>query len=292
MHVEFHSKIKHWLLDNYLKICVDVQKGRKKPFYYIDLYCGDGICECDNPKDVWNGSPKIAAERVKTSSYPFICIFNDNDPKIIHNLRRNLSDFPELLKNVFNKDANIIVNDVLRKVPKDGHSLFFIDPYKHTDLQWNIIKSISEHKCNAYYERPFTRRPELLINHMTYTMQLDYQQHPEHVDDYYGNKKWRYFVNKYKKAGEPVHKGFLEAFVVQLKEIYENEPFFVEVTQLGRGIKKDKGNVIYYLVFVTSHPKAGPIFRSLQTYVKRYKTLDWAREYFRLKGYSSLEEFS
>ncbi len=292
MHTEFHSKIKHWLLDNYLKICVDVQKRRKRAFYYIDLYCGDGICECDNPKDIWAGSPKIAAKWYKTSPYPFICIFNDNDSKIIINLRKNLGSFPELLKNIFNKDANLIINDILEKIPKDEHSLFFIDPTKHTQLLWSTVESISKHESKDYYGKEFVRRPELLINHMTYTMQLDYQQHPEYIDNYYGNKKWRIYVDKYRRTSEPIHKGFLEAFIVQLREIYENEPFFIEVTQLGRGIKKDKGNVIYYLVFVTSHPKAGSIFKSFQTYVKRYKKLDWAKEYFMLKGYSSLEEFS
>jgi len=292
MEVQFHSRIKHWLLDNYLKICVDVQKGRKRPFYYVDLYSGDGKCECNNPKVTWEGSPLVAVRRGKSSPHPFYCIFNDNNPKRISDLKRNLNDYIIYVKDMFDKDANEIYRKVLEIIPTTEHSLFFLDPFKHTELYWSTVESISKHIADDdYYGSKFVRRPELLINLMTLSMQRDYKQHPEHIDRFYGNTNWKSIVDDYIKNGHSAHTGFLIAYVKQLYGIYKQNPFFIEVKQVGRGLKKGKSNVIYYLVFVTSHPKASLIFRNFQRYVEKYKKEKWAKEYFELKGYSSIDSF-
>lgn len=291
MKVEFHSKIKHWLLDSYLEICMDVQKKRKKPFYYIDLFSGDGKCECDNPKDKWDGSPLIAASKCKKSQYPIFCIFNDENSDAISLLQRNLQGYKDCNIKIFNNDANKVYPEIVKLVPAKEHSLFFLDPFKHTQLNWSTVEGISKHTFKDFYGVNFVRRPELLVNLMTYTMQVDYQQHPEYIDRFFGNNNWKSFVKTCEDNKEPVHRGFLTAYVKQLEQIYNQRPFFIEIKQVGRSLIKGEGNVIYYLVFVTSHPRASEIFGSLQKYIQNYKKITWAKEYFTLKGYSSLEDF-
>jgi len=279
------------LLDNYLKICVDVQKKRKRPFYFVDLYCGDGICECEKPRDKWDGSPLISAKWAFKSQYPFFCIFNDIDPTKFDNLKINLQNYMDCIKGIFSDDANKIYTNILKIIPKNEHSLFFLDPQTHTQLYWTTVKNISDHTQDDWYGNPFVRRPELLINLMTYTMQRDYKQNPKYIDGFYGNKNWRETIKECEVKGIPVHIGFLKAYVTQLQEIYSQNPFFVEVRQVGRGLKLEKAATIYYLIFVTSHPKASEIFESLTKYVDKYRKIKWAKDFFKLKGYSSIEEF-
>jgi three-Cys-motif partner protein len=293
LEVQFHSRIKHWLLENYLNICLNVQKRRKKPFYYIDLYSGDGTCECKNPPSRWEGSPIVAIKNSSESKFGFHCVFNDIDPQNIKELKQRLKPYENrdnVLK-VFNEDANKTHSNILKLIPSREHSLFFIDPTKHTQLNWSTIENISNHKCRDYYGISFIRRPELMINLMTYTMQIDYQQNPQYIDNFMGlNSKWREHVTQCIGNNEPIHKGFLSAYVNQLKNIYKQDPSFIEIQQTGKGIKKGSGNVVYYLLFVTSHPKARDIICDYFRYVNKYKKIGWAKEYFKLKGYSSIEE--
>jgi hypothetical protein len=65
--------------------------------------------------------------------------------------------------------------------------------------------------------------------------------------------------------------------------------FVMEVRQL------ENKSLLYYLIFVTTHPLASKIFSNYQEYVKLYQKNDLMSEYLgvdaRAKGLSSLLDF-
>ena len=305
MKVKFHTKAKHWLLSNYLKICVDVQKKRKKPFFFVDLFCGDGravckepcpkwngsvSCKCKNMWCEWDGSPLIAVKWAKKSEYPFRCIFNDIDENKIKSLILNLDDYLDYVEKIFNEDANKICAEILKIVPSSEHSLFFLDPQRHTELSWPTVEKIAKHTSKDWYGVDFERRPEILINLMTYTMQVDYKNNPKYIDRFMGTKKWREEVKLCIEKGEPIRNAFLKVYLERLKQFYEN-PFIVEIRQMNEPLEKPR-SIIYYLIFVSSHPRAIKIFANFKRYIEKYKKEKLLKEYFKLQGGTSLDEFT
>ena len=100
---------------------------------------------------------------------------------------------------------------------------FFLDPTNHKDLKWETIKNISKHsqeyfnkkeKCNR------VRRPELIINCMTYTMTGSYiAKSYETINENLGTDEWQKRIVEYKEKGlsAPVSRALLDTFIKQLE---------------------------------------------------------------------------
>lgn len=293
MDVNFYSKGKHWCLRGYLSIVRNVLKGKGRSFTFIDLFSGDGICTVQEPiKDSWDGPPITALKCAKKAAFDFKCIFNDLDSDKIRILNDRISPYRDFVIGVYNEEADSVYRKILTQLNRDELNLFYIDPNKHSDISWATIKDICEFESTAYYEgKRFIRRPELLINLMTHSMQrggIPYD--PESIDKCLGTSSWREQIVA-KSSRTPMHKIFLNTFLDQLQPYYDRNKnvFVMEVRQL------ENKSLLYYLIFATTHPLASKIFSSYQKYVKQYQKNDLMSEYLgmdaKAKGLSSLFDF-
>ncbi len=293
MDVNFYAKGKHWCLRGYLSIVRNVLKGKGRSFTYVDLFSGDGICTVQEPiKDTWDGPPITALKCAKKATFDFKCIFNDLDSDKIKNLNNHISPYRDFVAGVYNEEADSAYRKILTQLNRNELNLFYIDPNKHSDISWEAIRDICEFESIGYYNgKRFIRRPELLINLMTHSMQrggVPYD--PESIDKCLGTSDWREQM-KSKHSNTPMHKVFLNTFLNQLHPYYDKDKnvFVMEVRQL------ENKSLLYYLIFATTHPLASQIFSNYQDYVKKYQKSDLMSEYLimdaKAKGLTSLFDF-
>lgn len=324
MRVKYHTNLKHRLLGIYLNISVDAQKKHKRPIYFVDLFCGDGMaenmhkcpnwdgspnCTCEgfereNPKKKiwcrWPGSPLIALKWAEKAEKEFYCVFNDKNENYIETLKKRKTPIRKQkiassskIKKIFpGKNANKIYKKVLKLIPKKAHSLFFLDPYKYSQLHWKTVKGIASHSKKEWRNgKIIKRRPELFISLMTSTMQRAIKSDSEGISKALGVEEevWK---PKIKNTNNKSYEVFLELYIKKLEGIYDQEPSFVEIRQVGKGLEKGKGPVLYYLIFVSAIPRVMEIFnkRVKKYHKKKYKST-FSKEWYRLKGYKTLGEY-
>lgn len=249
MEISLHSNQKHIALGYYLAIIKDLINSQKNPFkilYYVDLYCGDGTCKVKKTKEDY--SPPIIdsiLKPAKDGKFSVRCFLNDLNQ--IDKMKENTKDYSNFIKHYSGRDANTCCKDILQMIPKDQFCIFFLDPTNHKDLKWSTIQEISEH--THIYHRDKIRRPELIINLMTYTMSGSYMAKSyKSVNESLGTDNWIKLIDKYKKEkiGTPVEKALLDTFVKQLEGIGYKVPTPIKI------LNTSPPNTVYYLVWATN----------------------------------------
>lgn len=276
----FHTQKKAKLVGIWYRICIEVEKYKRR-FNIVDLYAGDGFARYRTPKGIqkdW-GPPLRAISMIKKSGANNIkCIFNDISPNRIQKLQANLEEHidrhskEEYIIDFYNEDANTVHRKILQRIEAGNHNLFFLDPRRHSQLHWSTIKDIAEFSTPDHYRnQSFMRRPELLVNFMTYTMQKNYRTSEKvrrGVDKSLGvsRETWMKKVKKYKDDGIPVYQAFLDIFLDQLSIYYGKDkgihPFPVT------GVQSE--GPIYFLVLASNHPMAHEItLTRFSSYIER-----------------------
>jgi len=254
MELSLHSTKKHRAIGYYLYLIKALISSKNSPFnilYYADLYCGDGECIIDSIGKEYK--PPIISSLLKPAKekgFPVICFLNDNDKDRIDKMKENTKDYLSHIDSYGNQDANIYYKKVLQKIPKDQFSIFFLDPTNHNHLKWDTIKGISQHQ-SVYFGNQ-VRRPELVINLMTFTMLGSYKSKSfQSINENLGTDEWLEEIekNKEKRIKTPVETAFFETFKKQLRKLGYEVPTPIKI------ISTKNLNVIYYLVWATN--KAG-----------------------------------
>lgn len=278
-------------------------KGKNKKLFYVDLYAGDGICKCNRaPHPEWEPPYFSLIEHAKTDNLDLKCVFNDKDAIRINSLREKLKPYEEYVLRTFNKDGNSVYKEGLKLIPPNEWSIFFLDPSNHTQLNFLTVEEISRH---SYSFGSYTRRPELIITLMTYTMQqylklskrenLSLEKREKYlltIDDAIGTNEWRrWLLNEEEK--KKFHEIICDIFIFQLSKLgYDTVPFNITQTT--------KENVIYYLIFATSIPGAYKIIsKNFETFIERTMKEKWVKENFNFyyraikkeEGIKLLDEF-
>lgn len=301
MEISLHSNQKHKALSYYLHILKDVVMSPTTPFdklYYADLYCGDGECEIKKINEKYE-SPIISYLKIaKEGKLNISCFLNDLELSKIDLMKERIKDYTSFIGGIFCEDANICYSEILSKIPTDQISLFFLDPYNHKQLKWETIKKISSHVC-TYNQKGILkiRRPELIINCMTYTMTGSYMAKDyKTITENLGTDEWITLLLEYKEKGLPVSRAFLDTFIQQLKKLGYKVPTPIEIKSTVAQ------NNIYYLVWATNDTGYTIIENKMIPYLKKEieKTLKknkqtWnqveARETARQKGDRDLTTF-
>jgi three-Cys-motif partner protein len=284
----FHTLKKAKLVGIWYKICIEVEKFKSKKFNIIDLYAGDGFSRHRTPdgdKTEWGPPLRVISMIVESQAKNIRCAFNDIDKRKIEKLEKNLINNidgfnkKEHIIGFFHRDANIVYDDIFQFINEKNHNLFFLDPQQHGQLHWNSIKNIANFSIYDKYEnKPFIRRPELLINFMTYTMQKNYKTSEKvrhEIDKGLGVRRqiWEKKVKEYEINEIPVYKAFLDIFIEKLNEYYPKEkcilPFPVS------GVQSE--GPIYFLILASTHPMAHKItFNRFVKYItKEFKEVDY-----------------
>jgi three-Cys-motif partner protein len=283
----FHTLKKAKLVGIWYKICIEVEKFKEKKFNIIDLYAGDGFSRHRTPdgvKQEWGPPLRAISMIVESQAKNVRCAFNDREKRKIEKLEKNLMENingfnkKEQIIGFFHKDANIVYNDLFQFIDARNHNLFFLDPQKHGQLHWNSIEDIVNFSINdTYKNNSFIRRPELLINFMTYTMQKNYKTSEkvrDEIDKSLGvsRQTWMKKVKECEINEIPVYRAFLDIFIEKLNEYYPKEkcilPFPVS------GVQSE--GPIYFLILASTHPMAHKItFNKFDKYITReFKEVD------------------
>ncbi len=271
MKCKYHTRIKHKFLGDYLSIWLRGVSG-KVSLDYVDLFAGDGICEFDaeleNPLS-WEGSALLAVEMSKKYKNRWTCYLNELDFTTCSELKKNLKKFDPWDGEVFNQDANVVIDEILKKIDPDYPSLFFIDPLNHSQLPWKTIEKIANH----IGKKDTHRRPEMIINLMTTGMQRNKNKSPESISLALGiaEKDWRKIITQEYKNGKTYHEAFRDIYCKRLFQIYGINPVFLSV-------ENKKESTVFYLIAISSHDLGNKILGSLKKCVEEYKKEKWWKE--------------
>lgn len=278
MKVAPHTALKHRMLGMYFKICREVAKDRK--LYYVDLYTGDGEAECDeSPIKKWK-CPFIKGllEHAKKGEIKLNCFLNELDPKkegYFDKLVENVKEFRNSINSLTKEDANSVYKKILSQIPATEWSLFFLDPFKHNDLKWQTIEGISKHEGFDKVSN-CKRKPELIINLMTVTMQRTTESNPDAITEALGTDEWKERIRG--QTEELMHEIFLEIFTKQLEKLgYSVSSICVKQTP-------PNGNVLYYLLFASAIPGANQIIaKKYKPYIESIMRDKWVKENFKYR---------
>lgn len=278
--VEKHSQIKHRLFGMYLSICVrHVKSNRSHDFVVVDLYANDGISYWPGGNEPWEGSAQIAAKWASRAGERSICILNEKNESLIATLEENTKDYKNVIKEIFSEDENEIYQTIIEKyVNVNAHSIFLLDPYKHSDLKFTTISSIAKHcKKDTYRGEHFIRRPELIINLPTFTILKSKTQNQKVISEFFGTNKWIKAISEAEKTGSSQPKALLNVYREQLSKFYDMDGIVpIEIRTL------EYNAPIYYLIFAATHPLAKKIQGTFQDFIKK-KMKDFRKEGISLK---------
>jgi three-Cys-motif partner protein len=287
MDVSPHSALKHRTMGVYFKFCRDVMISQKRTLYYVDLFAGDGICKCkESPKPEWDPPYFSNLREANKRNLDLKCIFNDLNYSA--ELSNRLKEYSDKVIDVYNRDANEIYKTILTQIPPDKWSIFVLDPYNHSDLNFSTISSISQHDAFDSVSRCI-RKPELIITFMTYTIQqylktmgredvseITKKQFLKSIDNSLGTKSWRKKIldkEDYERE-DKIHNILLEIFINQLGKLgYDTVYFHIKQTAWN--------SVLYFLIFATSIPRAYSIIsEKFEPYIRQVQTEKWVKENF------------
>lgn len=269
MKCKYHTRIKHKFLGDYLSIWLKGVKG-KVSLDYVDLFASDGICELDAELETppkWEGSALLAVKMSKEYNNRWTCYLNELDPITCSELKNNLKKYEPWDGEVFNQDANVVIDEILKKINPNYPSLFFIDPQNHSQLPWKTIEKIANH---VGYKN---RRPEMIINLMTTGMQRNLDKAPESISLALGmvEDDWRQIIEQEHDIGKPYHETFRDIYCEKLFQIYGVQPVFLSV-------ENKKESTVFYLIAMSGHELGYKILGSLEQCVEGYKKEKWLKE--------------
>lgn len=282
---------------------------RGRPLYYVDLYSGDGLCECpEAPKKTWGPPYLTMLAESKKNGLKLKCVFNDKDEDNMNKLKDRLGGYEDFILGTYHRDANEVYVEILDKIPSNEWSIFCLDPFKHDQLDFSTIAGIANH--SDYDSRiKGVRKPELIVTFMVYSILQAYKATKidsvskikrenllNSIDQCLGTDSWRKEVSALEHVESPDAKMnhiFLKIFLKQLEGLGYNTVFF----RIEQTVHK---SIIYYLILASSIPGAYKIISNkFEPYVKQVQKDEWIRQNFgfykmakaKEDGFALLDEF-
>lgn len=282
MEIEPHSTLKNRALGLYYKICIEVIKKRNI-LYYVDLFAGDGENICKATDNKLRFAPFITQflEKAKGGKVNIVCFLNDLNHDNFIKLNKNINSYRKFITGITNEDANNVYKAILQKIPKYEWSIFFLDPYKYTELDFKTIEDISKHE--SYDSRSkCTRKPELIINLMTYTMQRNAKIDKTGVKKAIGEGDWLDSID-HKPEETKTYRLLHDSFIKNL----ENLGYFTTSIEIRQ--TPPLNSVLYYLIFASSIPLAHEIQERFKRDIIKYQS-KWSKDNYRLKLISKVKK--
>ncbi len=237
---ELTIKVGHWAKDKlfYIRRYCDIfntaMKGKWAIRTYIDLFAGPGKCLVETTKKEINGSPLLALSCEVPFTHYF---FNDIQSGVIKSLKIRTASCGFANLDYFSKDCNLVVDELLKKLPSNSLDFCFIDPC-NWEINFNSIRKLVE-----------KRRMDLAITFHIGSIKRVADNPPQELMDFFPDSSWQ---QEYEKAGE---EGRLSGRV--LLDAYEHG-----LSNLGYEEIKDyvlmanRTNVpLYNLIFASKHER-------------------------------------
>lgn len=245
---ELGIKVGSWASEklHYLGLYCDIfNKGMKNKWpirTYLDLFSGPGRCIVENTKEETCGSAIISLNCEIPFTHYF---FNDNNPDFIKALNSRVSkcDFAKI--NLFNKDCNLVIGDLLeelRKLPDRTLYFCFIDPL-NWEINFNSIQKLVE-----------GRQMDLLITFHIGNIKRDAADPPQELVDFFPSLDWHELYIRAHKGNRLNERVFLDAYENGLNQIG------YKVTRDHLFTKNVRNTILYYLIFASKHEKGAYFF--------------------------------
>ena len=237
------SRDKHHFLRRYVDAFTTAM-GKKKQWsglHFIDLFAGAGIEKLKGAGLDW-GSPLIAA----TTRFPFsqlhACELDDENVRALQlRLNKFVQPSPPF---VYAGDANVVVGELMARVPRTSLNLAFVDPYKLANLRFSTLSTLAE------------RRTDIIVFFPDYTdalRNLDiYKGDPTSpLSQYLGTTDWEPAIEQVSQENRG--SALVEVFKRQMGTLgyssFEEERIYREDTRR-----------LYKLVFCSKHELGGEIW--------------------------------
>ena len=143
-----HGRVKHILLEKYLKAWIPILGKYESKICYFDGFAGPG-----EYSDGEVGSPIIALRTASSLDKYFnkmICIFVEKDDNNLINLKNKIElekqnlNLSKIDYGTENNEFAKVVDDILKSTENIIPSFFFIDPFGYSHAPFKIIKKIMQ----------------------------------------------------------------------------------------------------------------------------------------------------
>ena len=242
-----HTRVKHEILEKYLKTWVMILGSYHKRICYFDGFAGRGEYEGGFP-----GSPVIAmrvGNDLKEHVKEMVCLFIEKDQDNFENLRmvtsREQKTCPHCKIDVINEDFSTVIHGILEMFSKkDGGTLapsfFFVDPFGFKGIPFALIKEILS-----------IPRTEVFITFMYRDIGrfLGAGNVEDVFDELFGTPVWRAILEKNLKHGDREH-ALRDLYISQLREEAK-----VKFAWPFRVCMDEKTLTLYYLIHATNNFK-------------------------------------
>lgn len=244
---EAHTRVKHVILEEYLKAWVPILGSQHPRVCYFDGFAGKGRYPSGE-----EGSPLIAmrvAEEICSvgRAREVVCVFIEKDPENYADLLSSIAEarqrYPSVraLDPIQGEFADVIANILKQVRARLAPSFFFIDPFGWSGVPFDLVKEIMS-----------LRRTEVFFTFMIRDIArfLDHPSSHHTLTSLFGTDKWQQFANlPFKKRSIAL----LNLYIDQLHS--EAGVKFVIPFRVREDIARRD---LYYLIHATNH------FRGLQ----------------------------
>ncbi|MFC1955413.1 three-Cys-motif partner protein TcmP [Chloroflexota bacterium] len=203
------------------------------------MFSGPGRCAVETTKDEICGSPIIALN----CEIPFTNYFyNDNNPNFIKALNSRVLKCDFATVKLFNKDCNLVIEDLLKELPSGALYFCFIDPL-NWEINFNSIQRLTESK-----------QMDLLITFHIGNMKRDAEFPPQELLDFFPPLDWQELYIKAHKGNRLNERIFQDAYINGLKKIgYKVIRDHLFTTNINN-------TLLYYLIFASKHERGAYFF--------------------------------
>lgn len=198
----------------------------------------------------------------------------------------NLEDKVEFL----NLDAKEVWKNVKYTLsPKKG-IIIFIDPDNpNTMIPFKSIKDISKFSCREFFQnKPYYRRPELIINFMHYVFTRSWETiSSDKLSEIIGISITEIEEIRRNKKGKEFTDTILKRYMENIKNLGYKTILSYNVTNL------ENNTIIYNLMLASNHPSAEELYeKKILKWAEKSKDKNIIIEKAHKKGLKTLEEFS
>lgn len=228
------SKDKLFYIKRYCNIFNTGMKDKWSVRTYIDLFAGPGKCFVETTKEEIAGSPLLALScKVPFTHY----FFNDLQPDVIKALKTRAASYRPVNVVCFNKDCNLVMDELLQKLPPVSLDFCFIDPFRW-EISFNAIQKITTE-----------RQMDLAVTFHVGGMKRVAHNPPQELLDFFPDLSWQQEYKKATETGKSTGRVLLDAYERGLENLgYRAIKDYV--------LAVNKTNVpLYYLIFASKHPR-------------------------------------
>jgi len=228
------AKDKLYYIKAYCEIFNMSMKGKWAIRTYVDLFAGPGLCLVQTTKKEIKGSPLLAL----SCEVPFThYYFNDIRPDIIESLKTRTDSCSFANLEYFSKDCNLVIDDLLKKLPTGSLDFCFIDPFKW-EINFSSIRKLTQ-----------KRRMDLAITFHIGSIKRAANNPPQELIYFFPESDWQHEYQEARASNRPVGRIMLDAYESGLRSLgYKEINHYV--------LEKNTKNVpLYYLIFASKHQR-------------------------------------